>query len=290
MAIAPSELILNSKGHIYHLDLHPDMVTPVCITVGDPERVSMVSRYFDQIEVIRTHREFITHIGRLGSRSLMVISTGIGTDNIDIVLNEMDALLNIDLETQMPKKHTTSIRFIRIGTSGSFHPAIPVDSNVVNPLAFGIDALMKYYPGNKISPDAGWLDRLEPDAHDLFSEAYLGWANEDLEKFVGAGMHRGITISCPGFYGPQGRNLRLQSRITPQLLDHLTTIGYENLPFTNFEMETAGLYSLSKALGHHAVSVNTILANRLHGQFSKDPEKSMDALIREVLEKITRLE
>lgn len=290
MAIAPSELILNSKGHIYHLDLHPDMVTPVCITVGDPERVSMVSRYFDQIEVIRTHREFITHIGRLGPKSIMVISTGIGTDNIDIVLNEMDALLNIDLESKMPKKHTTSIRFIRIGTSGSFNPDIPVDSHVVNPLAFGIDSLMKFYPGYKISPDADWLDLLEPDARDLFSEAYLGWANEDLERSIGSGMHRGITISCPGFYGPQGRNLRLQSRITPHLLDQLATIEYGNLPFTNFEMETAGLYSLSKALGHHAVSVNTILANRLHGQFSRDPEKSMDTLIREVLEKITKLE
>ncbi len=290
MAIAPSELILNSKGHIYHLDLHPDMVTPVCITVGDPERVSMVSRYFDQIEVIRTHREFITHIGRLGPKSIMVISTGIGTDNIDIVLNEMDALLNIDLESKMPKKHPTSIRFIRVGTSGSFNPDIPVDSHVVNPLAFGIDSLMKYYPGYKISPDADWLNMLEPAARDLFSEAYLGWANEDLERSIGSGMHRGITISCPGFYGPQGRNLRLQSRITPHLLDQLATIEYGNLPFTNFEMETAGLYSLSKALGHHAVSVNTILANRLHGQFSRDPEKSMDTLIREVLEKITKLE
>jgi uridine phosphorylase len=290
MAIAPSELILNSKGHVYHLDLHPDMITPVCITVGDPDRVSMVSRYFDQIEVIRTHREFITHIGRLGARNLMVISTGIGTDNIDIVLNEIDALLNIDLETHLPKKHTTSIRFIRIGTSGSFHPGIPVDSLVVNPMAFGIDSLMKFYPGNKVSPDAGWLRALEPDAKELFTDAYMGWANEDLEKYVGAGMHRGIAISCPGFYGPQGRNLRLQSHISAQLLDQLATLSYENLPFTNFEMETAGLYSLSKALGHEALSVNTILANRINGQFSKDPEKSVDGLIRKVLEKISKQE
>jgi len=284
-----TELILNSRGNVYHLDLNAEWIAPTCITVGDPERVSQVSKHFDRIDMIRSHREFVSHIGWLGSQRLMVISTGIGSDNIDIVINEIDALLNIDLETKKIKDQTSSIRFIRIGTSGAFHPDIPVDSWIINTMALGTDGLMRFYPEHQVRPDPTWLKSLQPEMRRVLSETYLGRADPFLKYIFGSGMTDGIAITTPGFFGAQGRNLRLGSLITHDILCQLNTLTYEGTPFTNFEMETAGIYALAHALGHQAISVNAILANRITGKFSSKPDKAIEALIKNVLEKIALL-
>lgn len=286
MKKSQTELILNSKGNIYHLDLNKEWIAPTCITVGDPARVAQVSKHFDSIDMIRSHREFVTHIGRLGNQQLMVISTGIGSDNIDIVINEIDALLNIDMKTKKIKTEKTSIRFIRIGTSGSYHPDVPVDSWIINPFAIGTDHMMFFYDKDRIHPNNDWLNQLDPELLGLFSSTYLGKADPQLLELFAPGMREGVTITTPGFFGAQGRNLRLQSSITSTVLNKLGSLNYEGYPFTNFEMETAGIYALASALGHQAISVNAILANRITGKFSSKPEKAIDALIRNVMEKV----
>jgi len=289
MKKSQTELILNSRGHVYHLDLNEEWIAPTCITVGDPDRVTQVSKHFDRIDMIRSHREFVSHIGWLGSQRLMVVSTGIGSDNVDIVVNEIDALLNIDLKTKLVKKKTSSIRFIRIGTSGTYHPDIPLDSWILNPLAFGTDGLMRFYPNHVVKPEQAWINTLEADLGNLFSETYIGKADHLLRNIFSPGMAEGITITTPGFFGAQGRNLRLGSGIPAMVLQKLSTLNYNGYPFTNFEMETAGIYALAQALGHQAISVNAILANRITGKFSNKPEKAIEALINNVLEKIALL-
>lgn len=289
MNTSQTELILNSKGNVYHLDLNADWVAPTCVTVGDPDRVAQVSSHFDRVDMIRSHREFVTHVGWLGEQRIMVISTGIGSDNVDIVISEIDALLNIDLKTKKIKDHTRSIRFIRIGTSGTFHPEIQVDSWVINPLAFGTDGLMQNYRYAGIKPESSWVDALDPDLRHFLGETYIGRADPLLWQIFRPGMQEGIAITTPGFFGPQGRSLRLESRLTKPMIEKLNKVSYEHLLFTNFEMETAGIYALAQALGHQAISVNAILANRITGKFSSKPEKAIDALIINVLEKIALL-
>jgi uridine phosphorylase len=289
MNTSQTELILNAKGNVYHLDLNEEWIAPTCITVGDPERVSQVSKHFDRIDMIRSHREFVSHIGQLGDQQLMVISTGIGSDNVDIVINEIDALLNIDLKTKIIRGKTRSIRFIRIGTSGTYHPDIPIDSWIINPLAIGTDNLMRYYPNQAISLDPIWLNSLEPDMRSFLSHAYVGKADPDLIRVFGPGMTEGITLTTPGFFGAQARSLRLESGITGHMVHQLHKLNYGGIPFTNFEMETAGIYALAHPLGHQAISVNAILANRLTGKFSSKPEKAIEALIINVLEKVALL-
>jgi uridine phosphorylase len=289
MNYSQTELIINSRGNVYHLDLNEEWIAPTCITVGDPDRVSQVSKHFDRIDMIRSHREFVSHIGWLGEQRVMVISTGIGSDNIDIVIHEIDALLNIDLKTKKIKDQTSSIRFIRIGTSGAFHPDIPIDSWVINPLAFGTDGLMRFYPAHTIRPELSWQDGLDPDIHGFLSGSYLGECDPDLLSIFAPGMLEGVAITTPGFFGPQGRKLRLGSMITGEMLDRLYTLSYKGVPFINFEMETAGIYALARPLGHQAISVNAILANRMTGKFSTRPEKAIEALIINVLEKVALL-
>jgi uridine phosphorylase len=283
-----SELILNPDGSIYHLGLRPEQVAPLIVTVGDPDRVPKVSRYFDRVEHRVRKREFVTHTGWLGRTRLSVISTGIGTDNVDIVLNELDALVNLDFAARQPKPDLTALTFIRIGTTGGLQPDVPVDAWVASSAAFGMDGLLHFYDAPQMHDGpalralrqhcAGqWHFPLSP----YFAEgdaALLGAFREDFRQ--------GITATNSGFYGPQGRRLRA-AVAQPAYLDVLQTFDFQGNKILNLEMETAGIYGLSRLLGHRAVSLSAILANRARGEFSRQPGKTMRRLIEAVLEKIS---
>lgn len=278
--IASSELVLNSDGSIYHLHLHPENIAPTIITVGDPDRVAMVSKYFDHIEFTMQKREFVTHTGRVGNKRLTVISTGIGTDNIDIVLNELDALVNIDLKTRTPLPETTQLTIIRLGTSGSLHPDIPVDSLVVSSFGLGFDGLLHFYHFQPDETESQLLAGFPPLQNGVIP--YIARASQTLLQNIGHGFTTGITATCSGFYGPQGRQLRLQPAL-PGLLNQLQQFSDGQRRVTNFEMETAAIYGLSRLLGHRALSVNVIMANRVLGIFSPNPYKAIDHLIQTML-------
>lgn len=283
--IAESELILNSRGAIYHLDLLPEELADTIITVGDPFRVKEVSRHFDIIETERHHREFVTHTGMLGRKRLSVISTGIGTDNIDIVLNELDALVNIDFATRTINPDLTSLNIIRIGTAGSLQSEIPVDSFVASTHGLGLDNLLNYYRLDHNDEEKQLLQSFitQTQLHTQVCQPYISGASYSLLKHFVSGFHQGITVTCPGFYGPQGRVLRLGIK-NPELINNLTAFHFGQHRIANFEMETAGLYGMSKLLGHHCLSLSAIVANRIHKQFSKDGHLLMENLIKQTLE------
>lgn len=284
--IAASELVLNSNGSIYHLNLHPEQVARTIITVGDPGRVTKVSQYFDKIEYRIEKREFLTHTGYLGRRRLSVISTGIGTDNIDIVINELDALVNIDLKTRRTKKEITGLTFIRVGTCGGLRADQPVDSVVVSSHALGLDNLMHFYHDPGGQQDNGLLQAIRRHLGADFSDRinpYLAAAPGQLLSLWPAQWKRGITVTCPGFYAPQGRRLRI-SPVYGDLLSQLQNFERDQLVCRNFEMETSALYGLAGLLGHQAVSISTVLANRTSGAFSTDPKRAVKSLIEQVLE------
>ncbi len=286
--IGESELILNKRGAIYHLDLLPEEISTTIITVGDPQRVSAVSRHFDSIEVKAEHREFVTHTGRTGGKRITVISTGIGTDNIDIVLNELDALVNIDLEKRSVKPQFTMLNIIRIGTSGSLQPDIPVDSFVASTHGLGLDNLMNYYRLEQNEQEKQLLHSFvtHTQLHGQTTLPYLTGGSPSLLKNFVTNFHHGITVTCPGFYGPQGRVLRLGIK-NPELIDRLTQFRFGQHRISNFEMETAGIYVLGKLLGHHCVSLNAIVANRVQQKFSPDSNALMARLIETTLDNIT---
>lgn len=282
--IAESELIINGRGAIYHLDLRPEELAHNIITVGDPDRVGEVSKHFDTVEVKRQHREFVTHTGRIGSKRLSVVSTGIGTDNIDIVLNELDALVNIDFETRLVKETLTSLNIIRIGTSGSLQADVPVDSFVASTYGLGLDNLLNYY---RLQPAGEEVQLLQAfvthtGLHAQTASPYISSAGTGLLKNFVTGFHQGVTVTCPGFYGPQGRVLRLGVQ-NPDLIDRLTAFTYGAHRITNFEMETAGIYGLGRLLGHHCLSLSAIVANRIAKEFSKDSASTVEALIQKSL-------
>ncbi len=286
--IQPSELILTPEGKIYHLDLAPSQLAPTVITVGDPGRVEMVSKYFDTIETTAQHREFKTHTGIYKGKRISVISTGIGPDNIDIVFNELDALVNIDFEKRQVNRKLTSLDIIRIGTSGGLTPEIEVDSFVVSALGIGLDNVMHYYDKtDKIfNRDfaQSFIDHTQwnPDN----SVPYAVEADKTLiKKFTSDRTTQGITITNVGFYGPQGRVLRAKLK-DENLNEKLTSFRYKRKKITNLEMETATMYGMAKLLGHRAVSMNAIVANRASGSFSENASKTIDALIQYTLEKI----
>lgn len=287
MEIRNSELILNPDGSIYHLHLRPDEVAPLVITVGDQDRVPLVSRYFDRIEHRAQKREFVTHTGWIGNTRLSVISTGIGPDNIDIVFNELDALFNIDLQTRQVKTQHTQLTILRIGTAGSLQADIPTDGFVTSAAGIGMDGLMQFYeaPGQQQHPALDALRRHFAGVWDFPVAPYYAPADPALAAAFKAGFFSGITATNPGFYGPQGRQLRAPVRL-PQYLDILQQYSFENQRIANLEMETAAMYGLSQLLGHRALSLSAILANRPLGQFSPDPAKAVDRLIQNVLEKI----
>ncbi|MEP6748320.1 MAG: nucleoside phosphorylase [Bacteroidota bacterium] len=288
--IAESELIINDRGAVYHLDTRPEELANTIITVGDPDRVAAVSKHFDTVEYKNHHREFITHTGYLGTKRISVVSTGIGTDNIDIVLNELDALVNIDLQTRTIKKELTTLNIIRIGTSGSLQKDIPVDSCVASTHGLGIDNLLNFYRIEHNDEDKQLLHSFitQTQLHNNFSQPYISGAGSSLLKHFVDGFHHGITVTCPGFYGPQGRVLRL-GLSNPGLVDSLTTFSFGQHRISNFEMETAGIYGLGKLLGHQCLSLSAIVANRVEKQFSTDANKLMEGLIVRTLKIISGL-
>lgn len=284
-SIAESELIINNRGAIYHLDVKPDELAHNIITVGDPARVKEVSKYFDSVEVERHHREFVTHTGHLGKKRISVVSTGIGTDNIDIVLNELDALVNIDFATRTINQEQQQLNIIRVGTSGSLQADVPVDSFVASTHAIGIDNLMNFYLQENNEEEKQLLHSFitQTQLHGRFSQPYIAGASMALIKHFVEGYHQGITVTCPGFYGPQGRILRL-GLSHPQLNDRFTDFEFGHHRITNFEMETAGIYGLGKALHHHCLSLSAIVANRIHKTFSADGNATIEKLIKKTLE------
>ena len=289
-SIPESELIINSRGAIYHLDLRPEELATTIFTVGDPDRVDRVSKYFDNIEHRSHHREFVSHTGRIGKKRVTVVSTGIGTDNIDIVLNELDALVNIDFSTRTVKKSLTSLTIIRMGTSGSLQKDVPVDSFVASTHGLGIDNLLNFYRYEASEDESELLQSFatQTQFHHRLAQPYISGASATLLRHFTAGFHQGITVTCPGFYGPQGRVLRL-GLTQPELLDRLTNFAYGPHRITNFEMETAGIYGLGKLLGHHCLSLSAIVANRVQQTFSRDNNAVVDQLIRQTLDIVTAL-
>ena len=286
--IAESELIINDRGAVYHLDLKPEELASNIITVGDPDRVAEVSKYFDSVEIKQQHREFISHTGRVGKKRITVLSTGIGPDNIDIVMNELDALVNIDFETRQIRDSIQSLNIIRIGTSGALQADIPVDSFVASTHGLGLDNLLNYYRKEHNEQENQLLHSFttHTQLHTQVGNPYIASASASLIRHFVEGFHQGITVTCPGFYGPQGRVLRLGVR-NPQLIERLTEFSFGQHRITNFEMETSAIYGLGSLLGHHCLSLSAIVANRIHKEFSKDSATAIDRLIRKALENIS---
>lgn len=286
--IAESELILNEDGSIYHLNLLPEDIANTIITVGDPERVATVSQYFDRIELKKGKREFVTHTGYLNNKRISVVSTGIGTDNIDIVFNELDALVNIDFKTRTVKNKLQSLEIVRIGTSGSIQTEIPTDSFLMSEYAVGFDSLLHFYRSEHIQhPEIQQEIIKHTDWSDQKSTPYVVAYNKELgSKLMSDKIHLGFTATNVGFYGPQSRKLRLDTQ-DPLLNDKLASFNYKGFRVTNLEMETAGIYGLAQLLGHKAVSMNCIIANRPNGSFSENPTLATENLIKYTLEKLS---
>jgi uridine phosphorylase len=278
--IAESELIINDRGAVYHMNTRPEEIAGTIITVGDPDRVAAVSKHFDKIEFKNTHREFIVHTGYIGQKRLSCVSTGIGPDNIDIVLNELDALVNINFETRLIKEQLQSLNIIRFGTSGSLQQDIPVDSFVASTHGLGLDNLLNFYRLQNNEEENQVLQAF--NTHTQLSSGnvspYICMASVSLLKHFTQNYFQGITVTCPGFYGPQGRVLRL-GLAYPQLIDNLTSFQFGNHHITNFEMETAAIYGLGKLLGHQCLSLSAIVANRISKEFSKDGGNAVEKLI-----------
>lgn len=287
--IPESELIINERGAIYHLNLLPEELAPNIITVGDPDRVKEVSKHFDRIEVQQQHREFVTHTGMLGNKRVSVVSTGIGPDNIDIVFNELDALVNIDFSTRTIKQKLSSLNIIRIGTCGSLQEDIQVDSAIATTFGLGVDNLLNFYIQENNSEE---LELIQQFIHhtqiDRNSNPYISAAGSSLLKKFVEGFDQGITVTCPGFYGPQGRVLRLGLRY-PGFIDSLTTFAYGNHKIANFEMETSAIYGLGKLLGHQCLSISAVVANRINHTFSKDGKLAVENTIKKVLERLSEI-
>ena len=288
MQLSASELILNADNSIYHLNLLPEDLAETIIVVGDQNRVPLVSKYFDTLELKKGKREFITHTGTLNGTRISVISTGIGTDNIDIVMNELDALVNIDFETRTIKEEKTSLDIVRIGTSGGIQPDIETDSLLLSEYAIGFDNVLHFYESEHIQHPEMQLAFIDHAAWSVFkSIPYVVESDVQLtEKLRSDRVISGFTGTNVGFYGPQGRRLRLLLEDN-DLNSKLSSFEYNGMRITNLEMETSAIYGLAKLMGHRAASMNCILANRSTGQFSKDPVKTIDSLIKYTLEKLT---
>lgn len=283
--IAESELIITPQGSVYHLDLRPEEIAPTVVLVGDPDRVKEVSKHFDSIEIKAQHREFISHTGYAGKKRLTVLSSGIGPDNIDIVMNELDALVNIDFATRQIKNKLTPLNIIRIGTSGSLQADIAVDSFVASTHGLGIDNLLNFYRHQQNDEEQQLLHSFvtHTQMHGPISYPYISSASTVLLKHFVKNFHQGITVTCPGFYGPQGRVLRLGVR-SPGLVDRLTDFRFGQHRITNFEMETSAIYGLGKLLGHNCLAINAIVANRVKQEFSKDGKATVENLIVKFME------
>ncbi|MEY4274320.1 MAG: hypothetical protein RL638_1268 [Bacteroidota bacterium] len=282
---SPTDLIINPDGSSYHLAIRPDQVPARIILVGDPERVPKVSQYFDRVDTKIHKREFVSHFGELGGKRIGVISSGIGADNVEIVLNELDALVNIDFETRLEKSNKTSLELIRLGTSGSIQKDVPVDTFLISEAAIGFDNLGQFY-------GFGGPNMLQQDTLNAWCEqihypipVYGAKASPSLTKTFDSIPYKGYTLTAPGFYAPQGRTVRMPSRLPEFLLD-VSAYPFDGNPITNIEMETAAYYAFASTLGHEMISLNAILANRMTNVFSKDPEGQMRKLIEMALDSI----
>jgi len=284
--LSESDLVINPDGSIYHLNLLPEDVAQTVITVGDPDRVAEISKHFDRVELKKGKREFITHTGYIGSKRITVLSTGIGTDNIDIVFNELDALVNIDFTTREIKSELTSLDIIRIGTSGAIQPDIEMGTILASSHGLGLDTLMKYYQQDLSVANQEVLTQINVHFADLPGiDPYFTSGSARLLDTIGKGLQQGITVTAPGFYAPQGRVVRAEGKV-PDLIGKLNSFRHAGLRITNLEMETAGIYALASVLGHHALSVNAILASRVNYEFSKDPNAIVNQAIQLVLERL----
>ena len=287
--IKSSELILNPDGSVYHLNLKPENIAHDIIFVGDQNRVEKITQFFESIEFSTQKREFKTQTGIFKGKRITVMSTGIGPDNIDIVVNELDALVNIDLETKKPKDKLTSLNIIRIGTSGSLQADIPVDSFVMSKFGLGLDNMLRSYLIDEVSNidmEDAFVNHTNWDPKK--GKPYVISCSAKLEKIIESDkMHKGITATAGGFYGPQGRVLRLQIQ-DENLNSKMDNFQFEGNRITNLEMETGAIYGLSALLGHNALSLNAIIANRASGTFSEDPYKAVDALIAYTLDKLAQ--
>jgi uridine phosphorylase len=284
--ISETDLILNNDGSVYHLNLLPKHLSDTIIAVGDPNRVYKVSQYFDDVEFEMNKREFITHVGNYNGKRITVISTGIGTDNVEIFLTEIDALVNIDLKTRELKSRKKKLKIIRIGTSGALQEDIPVGSHLATDYGVGFDNLMQFYD----LPMDAFEKSIACDIQSKMNlpfQPYVVKGSESLKKQIGIDMISGNTVTTPGFYAPQGRQIRAATKL-PKLLEDLNYYHNKSSEFwlTNFEMETAAYYALGRMLGHEMLSVNAIIANRVKNKFSKDPDKVVDSLIKTVLDRI----
>ena len=286
--IEPSELILRDDGSIYHLNLKPEQVADKIIVVGDPNRVELISSRFDKIEYKISGREFHTHTGLYNGERLSIISTGIGVDNIDIVINELDAIVNIDLKTRLIKPKKKHLKIVRLGTSGSLQKDIPTGSFIVSEYAIGMDGVLNFY---KTDFEKDEMD-LSNAFHDqinypkILPVPYFVRGSESLYKKLEPGNYSGITATASGFYGPQGRKLRLQTAFDQQN-EELGKFSFNGKRITNFEMETSSLYGLSSLLGHEACTVCAIIANRYRKEFCEKPTEVISDLIDLVLERLT---
>lgn len=285
--IPESELIINNRGAIYHLNLRPEEIADTIFIVGDPERVEKVSKHFDRIECKLHHREFVTHTGFIGTKRLSVMSTGIGPDNIDIAMNELDALVNIDFDSRTIHSQLKKLNIIRLGTSGALQADIPVDSLVASTHGLGFDNVLNYYVHEKSPEELEMMDAFlkQTDMDSTITMPYIFKSSEMLLSRFGADFHKGITVTAPGFYGPQGRELRLKSR-TRELIDRLSDFRHEQYRITNFEMESSAIFGLGKLLGHECISVNVIVANRIAQQYSKDGNAAVEKMIEKVLRQV----
>ena len=283
MKISETDLILNPDGSVYHLNLRPEDIADIIITVGDPDRVALVSKYFDKVEIKKQKREFITHTGFIGSRAITVLSTGIGTDNVDIVMNELDALANINLAERTVKIDKKKLKIIRIGTSGTLRPEIATDSLLASEYGLGLDTLAAFYDFPQTNFESRFCEALHKKMNFSFMPS-MSAASADLLNIFSA-YKRGLTASSPGFYAPQGRRLRGKVK-NESLLETLAEFTFEEKFISNFEMETSAYYALGNLLGHDCLSLNAIVANRTLRRFSANPYATVEKLIVQVLEKI----
>ena len=279
-----SELILNKDGSVYHLNLKPQHISDDILIVGDPSRVYRISKHFEKIEFEMNKREFITHVGKYKGKRITVISTGMGPDNIEIFFTELDALVNIDLKEKVIKPKKRKLNIIRIGTSGSIQEDIPVGSHVVSEYGLGLDNLMCFYEYNHTDFEQEMVEKIQ-QATKLPFTPYLAKGSESLLEQIGSGMIKGNTVTSPGFYAPQGRRIRLDLK-HPKLLQDLNLFHHKDFWLTNFEMETSALYAMANMLGHEMLSVNAVVANRVLGTFSKHAYRTIDSLIKKVLDRL----
>lgn len=282
--ISETDLIINKDGSVYHLNLKPENISDTIITVGDPSRVFRVSQYFDSVDFEMNRREFITHKGKYKGKEVTVISTGMGTDNVEIFMNELDALANIDLKTREIKEKKRKLNIVRIGTSGSLQEDIRLGSHLATDFGIGLDTLMTFYNLRQTGFENTLSSKIK-EYIDLPFKPYCVEGSELLREKFSFDMLRGNTVTCPGFYGPQGRQLRVDLKF-PHLMEDLMYFHLDDFWLTNFEMETAGYYALGRLMGHEMLSLNAIIANRARNKFSKDSDKVIDSLIKKVLDRL----